>query len=42
MGAKGLRKVRNFLNLKYFFFATLAKNLCAFAVKRFFEQPPIF
>jgi len=32
----GLRKVFNFKNI---FFATLAKNLCAFAVKKLLRQP---
>jgi len=34
--AKDLRKEREVLVLKYFFFANFAKNLCAFAVKRLY------
>jgi hypothetical protein len=37
--AKGLRKERKVFNLKYLFFATFAKNLSAFAVKKImYEQ----
>jgi hypothetical protein len=37
--AKSLRKERKVLNASNIFFATFAKNLCAFAVKRRLRQP---
>ena len=36
-GAKGLRKERNIFILRHLFFATFAKNLSVFAVKKTFE-----
>ena len=38
-GAKGLRKERNVFILMHLFFATFAKNLCVFALKRLLRQP---
>jgi len=35
----GLRKERQVLNLKNIFFATFAKNLCVFALKKLLRQP---
>ena len=38
-GAKGLRKERNVFILNHLFFASFAKNLCVFALKRVLVQP---